>query len=36
MAPRLYPALHIEWPVPPDSERTEQLLAALDDEEPTA
>jgi ribosomal protein L11 methyltransferase len=36
MPPRHYPALHIEWPAPPGAERAEQLLAALDDEEPTA
>ena len=33
---RLFPALEIEWPTPVDSERIEQLIAALDDEGPTA
>ncbi len=33
---RLFPALDIEWPTPVDSERIEQLIAALDDEGPTA
>ena len=33
---RLFPALDIEWSTPVDSERVEQLIAALDDEGPTA
>ena len=33
---RLFPALEIEWPTPVDSERIDQLIAALDDEGPTA
>ena len=33
---RLYPALEIEWPALPHLERVEQLIAALDDEGPTA
>ena len=33
---RLFPALDVEWPTPVDSERIEQLIAALDDEGPTA
>ena len=36
MAIRFYPALEIEWPSPPGAERIDELIALLDDEQPTA
>jgi ribosomal protein L11 methyltransferase len=33
---RTYPAIDILWPAPPSDDDVEQLLAALDDHEPTA
>jgi ribosomal protein L11 methyltransferase len=34
--PREYPALELRWPTPPDSDHLERLLAAIDDDAPTA
>jgi ribosomal protein L11 methyltransferase len=36
MSRRFYPALEIVWPTAPDPEQVDRLLAALDDEGPTA
>jgi ribosomal protein L11 methyltransferase len=36
MVTRHYPALDIEWPTPVSAERLDRLMAALDDEGPTA